>query len=462
MIDGEIKPQQVAELLSDSNHDYDVESDSEVENEIGNEEADEREDKDATDIEEEYKYLDYEFTETISELETQLELGLHRCASVAVYVAGRKVLDFTSGSPKSIVNDEIAIFDDQHPPLFRAFSCGKTLVAATIWRLIDAGAVDIDAPVAKYWPEFAQRRKSTITVRHALTHSAGLPYDFARADADWVDWGRMCDIIASIPTETAPGSVIQYHTMTFGWIVGELAAHATGLSFTEAFEREVKNPLKLNDTHFTISNHDHNTLNRIADLAVASEFPDQQMPFKMQWLLDTEVNAPGGSCISTASDLARLLATVSNRGKTVSAVTPDPHDGQDDNNNRDHDDDTHHEAGHGANNGHWLSPETASDVHAVHMHGYDIEDMTEERVGQGVWRLNVYQPNRAGAPEDAIVFGHGGMGTSIVWGDPDANVGFACLTDTLQPEELNYRRLNRISAAVRRDLGLETGQLAQL
>lgn len=455
MIDSEIKPQ-AAESLSNSNHNYDVERDSEDKNENGNEEAHEHEDEDA-DIEEEYKYLDYGFNETIAELELQLELGLHRCASVAVYVAGRKVFGFTSGSPKSIVSNEIAIFDDQHPPLFRAFSCGKALVAATIWRLIDARVVDIDAPVAKYWPEFAQRRKSTITIRHALTHSAGLPYDFARADADWVDWGRMCDIIASIPAETTPGSVIQYHTMTFGWIVGELAARATGLSFTEAFEREVKNPLRLNDTHFTISNDDHNTLKRIADLTVASEFPDQQMPFKMQWLLDTEVNAPGGSCISTASDLAKLLATVSNQGKTASA-TPYPHD----NHNSNHNDHTSHDPDDEGNNDHWISSETASDVYAVHMHGYDIDDMTEERVGQGVWRLNVYQPNRAGAPENATVFGHGGMGTSIVWGDTDANVAFACLTDTLQPEELNYRRLNRISAAVRRDLSLETGQLAQL
>ena len=71
------------------------------------------------------------------------------------------------------------------------------------------------------------------------------------------------------------------------------------------------------------------------------------------------------------------------------------------------------------------------------------------------------QPNRMAAPTGSRGFGHGGMGTSIGWGDPDHNVGVAIITDTMQDEELNGKRLNRISAAVRRDLGLPVGAVAE-
>ena len=70
------------------------------------------------------------------------------------------------------------------------------------------------------------------------------------------------------------------------------------------------------------------------------------------------------------------------------------------------------------------------------------------------------QPNRMGAPSGSMAFGHGGMGSSIAWGDPKNGVSVAIITDTMQEEELNGTRLNRISAAVRRDMGLEVGSVA--
>ncbi len=363
-----------------------------------------------------------ELPELFAELESQLESGLHHTASIAIYQDGQVLLNFMSSKGGSGVTPE-------PQPLFRAFSSGKAMAAATIWRLLDSGALEIDAPVARYWPEFAQRGKTSVTVRHVLTHTSGLPHDFGRGDVDWGDWGRMVDILASMPLEYEPGEVIHYHSITFGILVAEIASRATGLRFVELFEREVAAPLHLKDTRFVVEYEDSETRSRVKDLHIPPGYSDPAMPWKMDWLLDNQIVSPGATCITTADDLARLYATVCDGG-----VTPEGEV--------------------------WLSVSAASEVFAVHASAYDIESMAKLRVGQGVWMFDE-QPNRMAAPAGSKSFGHGGMGTSIGWGDPDHNVGVAVITDTMQDEELNGKRLNRISAAVRRDLGLPAGEVEE-
>ena len=361
--------------------------------------------------------------ELFAELEYQRIAGLHRNAYVSVYYGGEEILSYLSGETGSGVAP--------HPrPLYRAFSAGKPMVAATVWRLLDRGVLDIDAPVARYWPEFAQRGKSAVTLRHVLTHTAGLPLDHARADVDWGDWGRMVDILATMPLEYQPGKVIHYHSITFGLLVAEIASRAADLEFAELFEREVRSPLGLEDTYFTISFGDTKARRRVQPLATASDYHDREMPSNMDWLLDNQINSPGGTCITTASDLARLYSVVCNHGTTL--------DGES-----------------------WLSADGAANVFATHASAYDIEQMTRARIGQGVWMYDE-QPNRIGSPTGSSAFGHGGMGTSIAWGDPEHGIGVAILTDTMQEEALNGARLNRISAAIRNDLALPVGSVAEL
>ena len=364
----------------------------------------------------------FELPELFAELESQLRLGLHRTASVAVYVDDDELLRYLSSRDGSGVTPE-------PQPLFRAFSSGKAMAAAAIWRLLDSRELEVDAPVARYWPEFAQRGKTSVTVRHVLTHTSGLPQDFGRGDVDWGDWGRMVDILASMPLEYEPGEVIHYHSITFGILVAEIASRATGLRFVELFEREVASPLHLKDTRFLVDYGDSETRDRVKKLHVPIGYSDPEMPRKMDWLLDNQIVSPGATCITTASDLAKLYSTVCNGG-----VSPDG------------------EA--------WLSESASLQVFATHASAYDIESMMKSRVGQGVWMFDD-QPNRMAAPLGSRAFGHGGMGTSIGWGDPDHNVGVAIITDTMQDEELNGKRLNRVSAAIRRDLGLPTGSVAE-
>jgi len=357
------------------------------------------------------------------ELQMQLEMGLHRNASVAVFVDGEELLSYLSSEDASGATPE-------PPPLFRAFSSGKAMAAATIWRLLDAGTLEIDAPVARYWPEFAQRGKTGVTLRHVLTHTAGLPQDFGRGDVDWGDWGRMIDILASMPLEYEPGKVIHYHAITFGLLVAEIASRATGDTFVDLFEREVKSPLGFSDTSFAVDLEDRDARRRIQSLHVPVDYHDQDMPRKMDWLLDNQIVSPGATCITSARDLAKLYAAVCAGGRTIEDEV-------------------------------WLSEEAAGNVYTVHAHAYDIESMMPLRIGQGVWFFDD-QPNRMAASEGSRTFGHGGMGTSIAWGDPDHDVAVAIVTDTMQSEELNGKRLNRISGAVRRDLELPLGVVEEI
>ncbi len=362
-----------------------------------------------------------ELPELFGELESQLAMGLHRNASVAVYESGEEHLVYLSSDAGSGVTPE-------PQPLFRAFSSGKAMAAAVIWRLLDAGVVGIDSPVVDCWPEFAQRGKSKVTVRHVLTHTAGLPRDYGRGDVDWGDWGRMSDILASMDLEYEPGEVIHYHAITFGLLVGEIASRATGVAFEELFDREVRDPLGLVDTRFSIGAGDVDARSRVQRLYTADDYHDLEMPMKMDWLLDNQIVSPGASCVTSARDLGRLYAAVCNGGV-------------------------------GCNGEVWLSAGAASNVFATHASAYNIEEMARVRVGQGVWMFDD-QPNRMGAPSGSSAFGHGGMGSSIAWGDPENGVAVAIITDTMQDEELNGTRLNRISAAVRRDMGLEVGSVA--
>ena len=361
--------------------------------------------------------------ELFAELQLQKEMGLHRTASVSIFVDGEELLSYLSSKEGSGATPV-------PQPLFRAFSSGKAMAAATIWRLLDSGILEIDAPVAQYWPEFAQRGKSSVTLRHVLTHTAGLPRDFGRGDVDWGDWGRMMDILASMPLEYEPGEVIHYHSITFGLLVAEIASRATGQRFVDLFESEVASPLNLTNTSFVVDFRDRATLERVQRLHASADYFDREMPRKMDWLLENQILSPGASCITTASDLAKLYATVCGGGRTI-------------------DDEV------------WLGDEAAENVYSVHSSVYDIQSMMPARIGQGVWLFDD-QPNRVAATVESRTFGHGGMGTSIAWGDPDHNVGVAIVTDTMQSEELNTRRLNRLSGAIRKELDLPVGELAEL
>jgi CubicO group peptidase (beta-lactamase class C family) len=103
------------------------------------------------------------------------------------------------------------------------YSAGKALLGVLLLRLVDDGRIGLDDPIASVWPEFAAAGKEGATIRHALSHQAGVPAIRERlTDDDLFDWERMTAALAATEPWFVPGEGLTYHTNTFGHLVGEL------------------------------------------------------------------------------------------------------------------------------------------------------------------------------------------------------------------------------------------------
>lgn len=135
--------------------------------------------------------------------------------------------------------------------LFLLFSAGKPFVAVLAHLLAERGVLALDAPVARYWPEFARHGKEGITVRQVLQHRAGLPV--ARGVAADVlvapSWRCSVRAIAAARPASAPGQLPAYHILGFGFILGEVIRRATGTELVDVLRAELLDPLGLADTH---------------------------------------------------------------------------------------------------------------------------------------------------------------------------------------------------------------------
>lgn len=121
---------------------------------------------------------------------------------------------------------------------------GTTDPATLAHLLVARGFLEYDSPVADLWPEFAAHGKSTATLRHVLTHTAGLPaMPREITPAELPDWSRVCAALAAAEPRWRPGVATGYHAYTFGFLVGELARRATGRPARELLRDWITAPL---------------------------------------------------------------------------------------------------------------------------------------------------------------------------------------------------------------------------
>ncbi len=159
-------------------------------------------------------------------------------AACTVIIGDRTVVDLVGGW-----TSEDRAAEWQPDTLVNMYSVGKALLAMVALRAVDAGSVELDAPITDLWPAFGAGGKEAATLRHALTHQAGVPAirTLLRDDDLW-DWGTMTAALAATEAWFVPGSRITYHTNTFGHLVGEVARRATG-HMPGTLLRDVAEPL---------------------------------------------------------------------------------------------------------------------------------------------------------------------------------------------------------------------------
>ena len=158
-------------------------------------------------------------------------------ASAAVFVDGEPVVDVWGGYA-----DADRMTPWRRDTITNVFSVTKTMTALCALVLADRGELDLTAPVGHYWPDFAGAGKEKVQVRHVLAHTAGLP-DWDGPIEELYDWPSATARLAAQTPQWEPGSAAGYHSLTQGFLIGEVVRRITGRSLGEFFAAEVAGPL---------------------------------------------------------------------------------------------------------------------------------------------------------------------------------------------------------------------------
>jgi CubicO group peptidase (beta-lactamase class C family) len=358
------------------------------------------------------------------EFERHLEVGLHHGAQLAVYVDGDLVVDFAGGTTGP--DGDETTTGTRHI----LFSCTKPIVGVGLHRLIEQGAVEYDDPVVEHWPELADEgtRKAEITIRQVLSHTAGIPHgEFDEKPEQWNDWDAVVQAMEDIDLVFEPGEQPAYHTLNYGWIVGELINRLSDLHVDEYVEEHVFDPLGMDHSSIGLGPDEDDDVATLSGFEMYDRCRD---PGEGLGIPATESAAmyndeaihraviPAGNGIGTARDLGRFYACMANGGAIDGTRI--------------------------------LDEETVAA--ATRTHAETDSDGTLSRPARyalGFWTGGLAN-DMFGSFSRERMFGHAGLGSIFGWGDPEPNVGFAYVTNGIREESWEHAaRVSEMSDAVR-------------
>lgn len=179
-------------------------------------------------------------------------------AAISFTLDGESVVDLWGGYV-----DEEQSQPWQQDTLVNTYSTTKGMTTLCAHQLVERGKIDLDAPVATYWPEFAQAGKESITFRCLITHQAGLPAIRQPLTKEaFSDWDPIVSALAAETPWWEPGTQHGYHAMTFGHLVGEVIRRVSGQSVGQWFRNHVADPLDA-DFHIGLPEAEHK---RVSDM----------------------------------------------------------------------------------------------------------------------------------------------------------------------------------------------------
>ena len=353
-----------------------------------------------------------------AEFDRQLDVGLHHGAQLAVYVDGELAVDFAGGVDGP--DGEPTTPETRH----LLFSCTKPYAGVGLHQLIEAGAADYDDPVVDHWPEFAETgsQKAEITIRHVLSHTAGIPYgEFDQAFDQWGDWDAVVEAMEDIEPVFEPGEQPAYHTFNFGWLVGELIRRLSGQPVEAYVDEHVFDPLGMDDT--SIGVRGDNDPDAVATLSGFEVFdrcrsPGEGLgsPASDSAALFNEVGVkraviPAANGIGTARNMARFYACIANGGALDGTRL--------------------------------LEESTVAEATTTHAETDSDGTLSRPaRYGLGFWTGGLAN-DMFGSVSRERMFGHAGLGSIFAWGDPELDVGFAYVTNGIREE--SYEHAARVS-----------------
>jgi CubicO group peptidase (beta-lactamase class C family) len=336
-----------------------------------------------------------------------VESGAERGLQVAVYRDGEQVVDAVAG----VADPETGRTVTSDTP-FYAYSVGKGATATVAHVLVERGLFGYDTPIVELWPEFGAHGKEGATVRHALTHTVGVPGVPADTKPeDLCDWQKMCEVIADAEPWWEPGTKTAYHAYPFGYIIGEIVRRATGKPISQVLWEEVAGPLGIADElYFGVPESELGRVARLEDAEGSAEMlaamPDDSPFFKLgpravtptaEFGNRTDVlmaDIPAGGKMS-ARAVARMYAALLGEVDGVRLV----------------------------------SPERLREITAV-----AFSDVDQIMGFPTTWALG-YSIGRPGTEpqESPTVFGWGGLGGSHAYADTATGTTFALTKNRLTP-----------------------------
>jgi len=354
-------------------------------------------------------------------------------AALTVYHRGELVADLWGGW-RTTAGDPW-----ERDTLVMCFSTTKGVTSTALHVLADRGQIDYDTPVATYWPEFAQAGKERITVRHVLTHSAGLHRMSTLVDGAhrMLDWDYMVDALARARPAYEPGTRHGYHGLTYGWLAGELIRRVSGRPIAQFVADELARPLGLDGLYIGCPPEQRGRISPLAPMASsigrrlegpAGRIPMLKFPVSPQgrrlvstllprgiedvlWGADVmDAAIPAANGFFTARSLAKLYAMLAGGGE-VDGIR-------------------------------LLSRSTVGQINVVHSRGPDYVLV----LPMG-WRLGYHQAfTSRGVLRGA--FGHFGLGGSGGWADPQRGLAVAMVCNRGTGTPIGDRRIGQLGTAV--------------